>query len=160
MSVPWLRFQPDQDAKVLHIDILVGKFIEIQPDTKEDADAMCRELYPVLDQLTQLCLDHGLKQVCSADFSDIRVRRIKPLIMMRIIWNIYEHTKNCILLENCRAIGGGEFLNTLVGAVRGLLPPFMRNMITLLPSQNQSDTCDENDDEWFEALAEESREIV
>jgi hypothetical protein len=32
--------------------------------------------------------------------------------------------------------GGGAFFNALVGAVRGFLPSFMRNMITLIPDQN------------------------
>jgi hypothetical protein len=74
--------------------------------------------------------------VCAADLSDVRVRDIKPLTMMRIIWNVYEHTKNCILLQNCQVSGGGQFFNTLVEAVRGFLPPFMRGMITLIPDQN------------------------
>jgi hypothetical protein len=160
MSVSWLRFQPDKDAKILYIDILVGKLIELQPDTTEAADTLCQDLYPVLDQLTQVCLDHGLHQVCSADLSDVRVRDIKPLIMMRIIWNVYEHTKKCILLQNCRVSGGGEFFNTLVKAVRGLLPPFMRNMITLLPGQKKNTQCNENDEEGFETSTEESHKVI
>jgi len=60
--------------------------------------------------------------------------------MMRIIWNVYEYTKNCILLQNCQLSGGGQFFNTLVEAVRGFLPPFMRGMITLIPDQNYVDS--------------------
>ena len=132
----WLRFQPDEEAKVLYVDILVGKLIELQPDTTEATDEFCQELYPVLDQIQALCLQRGLKQVCSADLAGVKVRNIKPLTMMRIIWNVYEHTKNCILLQNCQVSGGSAFFNTLVGAVRGFLPPFMRNLITLIPEQN------------------------
>jgi hypothetical protein len=77
--------------------------------------------------------------------SGIRVKNIKPMIVMRIIWNVYEHTKNCILLQNCQLSGGGAFFNTLVEAVRGLLPPFMRNLITLIPAQNcVEETVDED----------------
>ncbi len=138
-SVDWLRFQPDQDAKILYVDILVGRLIELQPSTTEATDEFCQELYPVLDQIQALCLEHGLKQVCSADLAGVKVRNIKPLTMMRIIWNVYEHTKNCILLQNCQVSGGGAFFNALVGAVRGFLPPFMRNMITLIPDENCMD---------------------
>jgi hypothetical protein len=133
MTVDWLRFQPDEEAKILYVDILVGRLIELQPDTSEATDAFCQELYPVLDQIQSICIQHGFKQVCSADLTDVKVRNIKPMTMMRIIWNVYEHTKNCILLQNCQVSGGGAFFNTLVGAVRGFLPPFMRNMITLIP---------------------------
>jgi hypothetical protein len=136
MSVDWLRFQPDEDDKILYVDILVGRLMELQPNTTEDADAFCQELYPVLDQIQALCIQRGLKQVCSAELTGVKVRNIKPMIIMRIIWNVYEHTKNCILLQNCQLSGGGAFFNALVGAVRGFLPPFMRNMITLIPDEN------------------------
>jgi hypothetical protein len=136
----WLRFEPDLDAKLLYVDILVGRLIELQPDSKEATDEFCLELYPVLDSIQELCMTHGLRQVCAADLSAVRVRDIKPVTMMRIIWNVYEHTKNCILLQNCQVSGGGQFFNTLVEAVRGFLPPFMRGMITLIPDQNYVDS--------------------
>lgn len=142
----WLRFQPDQESKILYVDILVGRLIELQPESVEATDEFCQELYPVLDHITRLCLDHGLTQVCSADLAGVRVRDIKPMTMMRIIWNVYEHTKNCILLQKCQVSGGGQFFNTLVGAVNGFLPSFMRNMITLIPGQNSvDDTLDDED---------------
>jgi hypothetical protein len=78
--------------------------------------------------------------VCSADLAGVKVRNLKPMTMVRMIWNVYEHTKNCILLQNCQVSGGGSFINTLIGAVRGFLPPFMRNMITLIPDQNCVDS--------------------
>jgi hypothetical protein len=132
----WLRFRPDQESKLLYVDILVGRLIELQPNTNEATDEFCISLYPVLDSIQELCLEQGFRQVCSADLTGVRVQNIKPMTMMRMIWNIYEHTKNCILLQNCQLSGGGQFVNTLVEAVRGFLPPFMRNMITLIPEQN------------------------
>jgi hypothetical protein len=136
MECSWLRFWPDENAKILYVDILVGKLIELQPNSMEATDKFCNALYPVLDKITEICLERGLRQVCSANLDGINVRSIKPLIMMRIIWNVYNHTKNCILLQGCEVSGGGAFFNALVGAVRGFLPPFMRNMITLIPSEN------------------------
>jgi hypothetical protein len=145
-SVDWLRFQPDEEAKILYVEILMGRLLELQPSTKEATDEFCEDLYPVLDQIQALCLQRGLKQVCSADLTGIKVRNLKPMPTMRMIWNVYEHTKNCILLQNCQVSGGGAFFNTLVGAVRGFLPPFMRNMITLIPDQNcVEDEVDEGD---------------
>lgn len=129
----WVRFWPDMDAKILYVDILVGKLIELQPNTTEETDAMCLELYPILDQIQEMCLSHNLKQVCSADLHGARVQDMNPFTMMRIIWNVYDHTKNCILLQKCGVSGGGQFFNALVGSVRGFLPPCMRSIITLIP---------------------------
>jgi hypothetical protein len=128
----WLRFQTDEEAKILYVDILVGRFIDLQPSV-EDTDKFCRKLYPVLDKIQDLCLTRGLKQVCSADLKDVNLKKIKPMTTLHIIWNVYEYTKNCILLQKCQLSGGGEFFNALVEGVRGFLPPFMRNLITLIP---------------------------
>lgn len=156
----WLRFSPDQDAKVLYVDILVGKLIDLQPSVTEETDALCQDLYPILDQIQELCLTHGFRQVCTANLEGVKVRNIKPLTMMRIIWNVYEHTKNCILLSKCELTGGGEFFNTLVGAVRGFLPPFMRGMITLIPGQDKDDQGYEKNEEGFETFGEEPEKII
>ena len=128
----WLRFDPDPDAGILRVEILVGRLIELQPETLEGTDEFCHKIYPILDKITQMCLTHDLKQVCTANMKGVDMSRIKPVTMMRIIWNIYEHTKSCILLQKCEVNGGGAFFNTLVEAVRGFLPHFMRGMIVLI----------------------------
>ena len=125
----WIQFRPDLDAKVLYIDILVDKLLEIQPGTIEEADELCRDLYPVLDKVYEMCLAKGFKQVCSADLQGVQVHTINPIVMTRIIWNIHEHTKNCKLLQTCQVSGGDPVFNALAGGVRGLLPPFLQNML-------------------------------
>jgi len=130
----WLRFWPDQDAKVLYVSVSVSELIRIQPGTIEGVDEYCtQELFPLLDQIEHLCLSQGLRQVCSADVQGVSVINVKPVAMVRMIWNVYEHTKNCILLDRCELRGGDSLFTTLVEAVRGFLPPFMRGMITLIP---------------------------
>jgi len=154
----WLRFNPDFDAKILNVTILMGPFIEYQPTRKEDVDAFCQSLYPILDQIQELCKNHGMTQVCTTDLSGIKIKKLKPVIMMKVIWNIYEHTKDCILLSKCEIAGGGTLAGSLLVAVRGLLPPFMRNMVQLIPDQNQDYKGDEesdDDSEFLECITDE-----
>jgi hypothetical protein len=134
----WLSFMPDQDAKVLYVHVSVSELIRVQPGTVEGVDEYCtRELFPLLDQIEHLCLTQNLRQVCSADVQGVHVTNVKPVAMVRMIWNVYEHTKNCILLDKCELRGGDSLFTTLVEAVRGFLPPFMRGMITLIPGPNE-----------------------
>ena len=128
----WLRFSPEKD--VLYVEITVNELIRVQPNTVEAVDLYCeRELFPILDEIENLCKTRGLRQVCSANVQNVDIINIKPMVMVRMIWNVYEHTKNCILLDKCELRGGDSFFTTLVDAVRGFLPPFMRNMIALVP---------------------------
>lgn len=132
MGCDWLRFDPDLDLKILRVEIDVARLLELQPSTVEATDEFCQELYPVLDRITEICVEHNLTQTCSADLANVNMSTIKPVTMMRIIWNVYEHTKTCILLQKCEVQGGGAFFNTLVETVRGFLPKFMRNMVVLI----------------------------
>jgi hypothetical protein len=125
----WLRF--DIDADIMYVHILVGKLLELQPDSLEGTDEFCQELYPVIDKIHQICIEQNLKQVCTADLTGIDVLNVKPFPLMRLIWNIYDHTKDNILLTGFNASGADPFVKALVESVKGFLPPFMRNMITL-----------------------------
>jgi len=131
-SCDWLRFDPDLDRKILRVEIDVGRLLELQPATAEETDEFCQELYPVLDKITEICVENSLTQTCTADLDRVDMTRLKPVTMMRIIWNVYEHTKSCILLQKCEVHGGGSIFNTLVEAVRGFLPKFMRDMVVLI----------------------------
>lgn len=125
--VDWLRF--DVTDEFMYVHILVGRLIELQPESLEGTDEFCRELYPVLDKIHEICIDKNLKQVCTTDLSGINVTNIKPVPLMRIVWNVYEYTKDRILLTGFHASGTDPFVKALVDSVKGFLPPFMRNLI-------------------------------
>jgi hypothetical protein len=129
----WLRFWPDKDAGILYVQVSVSELIKVQPGTVEGVDEYCEhDLFPLLDTIEHLCVSQGLRQVCSADVQGVSVTNVKPMAMVRMIWNVYEHTKNCILLDRCELRGGDDLFTTLVEAVRGFLPPFMRGMISIV----------------------------
>lgn len=133
----WLVFYPDQDAKILHIEVVMKVLLEKQPDTVEDTDVFCEEFYTVIDKIQEICITNGYKQSCIANLDGVDVYDINPMVMVRIIWNIYNHTKDCILLENCQVDGGGSFVSTLIDTFRGLLPSFMRPMIRINSSDDE-----------------------
>jgi len=124
-------FRPDLDAGILHIEVKFQRLIELQPDSYEETDAFCESFYPVIDNIQEICKLHGLKQEGSADVNDIDVTMIKPMTMMRIIWNVYNHTKDDILLTKCDLQHASPLFSTLYSTMRGFLPSFMRNIITL-----------------------------
>lgn len=133
----WLRFWPDQDSKVLHIEILMKDFIESQPYDLREADEFCDKIYPVIDQIQTLCLTNKLRQVCSTNLEGVDISRVRPHVFFKIAWNVYQHTKNCILLDGFVVSNNqSPVVVAIIEAIRGFLPPFMRGMITLIPGQN------------------------
>ena len=157
----WLLFNPDQTAKILHVEILMQKFIECQPTNLKETDEFCNNLYPVIDQIQALCLSNGLRQVCSTNLEGVQISHVKPHVFMKIAWNVYQHTKDCILLDGF-AVSNSQspIVVAIIEAIKGFLPPFMRNVITLVPSQDQHDEGQKNDEDGSESLGEESEEVI
>lgn len=125
----WLNFEPDFEKKILRVEFRIARLLELQPTNIEEADAFCQKYYPMLDEITNMCVKHDLKQVCVANVDGVDIMKAKPLVFMRMIWNIYEHTKNNILLEKIETIGGDDFFKELVKAFTCVLPPYLRNMV-------------------------------
>lgn len=158
MSCPWLLFNPDQDKRVLHIEILMKDFIESQPRDIKEADEFCENLYPVIDQIQALCLSNGLRQVCSTNLEGVQISKVRPHVFFKIAWNVYQHTKDCILLDGF-AVSNSQspIVVAIIEAIRGFLPPFMRGMITLVPGQNQGNESHKENEERLETLSEEPK---
>jgi len=127
--VDWLRF--DVTDEFLYVHILVGKLVELQPATTEGTDEFCNELYPVLDKIQDICIEKNITQICKADISNVDVTKIRPISLLKIIWNVYEYTKNNIMLSECNVSGSSPFFVTLFEATRGFLPPFMRKIVSI-----------------------------
>ena len=127
--VDWLMFEPVDD--ILYVNILVGRLLELQPNSLEGTDEFCKDFYPVLDKIQEICIEKNLRQVCSANLEGIHMSQISPIPLMRMIWNVYDHTKDHIMLSGCDISGSNPFFTALFDSVKGFLPPFMRGMITI-----------------------------
>jgi hypothetical protein len=161
MNCPWLLFNPDHEAKVLYVEILMQKFIECQPANLKETDKFCEDFYPIIDQIQATCLANGFRQVCSTNLEGVQVSQVRPHVFLKISWNVYQHTKNCILLDGF-AVSNNQspIVVAIIEAVRGFLPPFMRNVITLVPSQDQDHKSHEDNEEWSETFSEEPEEVI
>jgi len=157
----WLLFNPDKEAKILYVEILMQKFIENQPLGLKEADAFCEEFYPIIDQIQSMCLTNGFRQVCSTNLEGVQISQVRPHVFLKIAWNVYQHTKDCILLDGF-AVSNSQspIVVAIIEAVRGFLPPFMRNLITLTPGKPQGNEGSDENDEYSEALETETDEVV
>jgi hypothetical protein len=130
----FLTFEVDKEQKRIILTIVLQKFLNRQPKTMSEVDDFCEnELFPLLDSIQEICLAHGYTQGALTNLDNFDPKTIKHLILMKIIWSVYNHTKDCILLDQCIVDDRSSFVNALLTAVKGFFPPFMRDMITLAP---------------------------
>jgi hypothetical protein len=123
----WLRFEPADD--VLNIEIRVSEMLESLPG---DIDKYCQEvMYPVLDQIQELCLRKNLKQSCKVNLANVAFQNLNVLMLIKFIWNIHNHTKDHFLINKCEMSGGDSIFDALVETVKSLLPGVLRDKIIL-----------------------------
>lgn len=136
----WILFSPDEQSKELYVEILINKFMDIQPRSMEAADKYCEDiLFPMVDQIQKLCLEKGYRQLVTSNLSNVDIRRAKVHVMGRMAWNVYQHTKNCILLDGCQIAGTNPILDSLISLFKSFLPSFIRNKFVTIPDDNSSD---------------------
>ena len=128
----WINYTLDPQQKLVHIDIQVGRLIEIQPESIEATDSYCDELHPFLDEITRVSLENDLMHVYTIDLRGIDIYQLNPLTIVRMIWNIYNYTSDHFLFQSCVITGGGSVFNTVFKTVRNFLPSKLRQKICLI----------------------------
>lgn len=130
----FLTFEVDKEQKRIIFTIQLQKFLNRQPETLADVEVFCnKELFPLLDSIQEMCIQHGYTQGALTNLENFDPKTIRPLILMKVIWCVYNHTKDCILLDQCIVDDRSSFVNALIAAVKNFFPPFMRDMIKLAP---------------------------
>jgi hypothetical protein len=130
----WFTFHVNQDAKMINIDINTQTLLETQPYDCEEADELCEDvLNPMIDDIRTVCIEKGYTQECTINLKDVDVTLMNPIVLSRIIWNIYEHSKNEPenLIQRFDVINSNSFFRGVYRVTKRLLPTYMINLITI-----------------------------
>ena len=130
----WFTFHVDQDAKLITIEIDAQTLLENQPETYDEADDVCTNvIIPIVDTLRTTCIDTGYQQTCTVDLDGVDVTLMSPGIITRMIWTIYDHTKDKPenLIQGFRVINANSIFRGVYKVARNLLPQYMKDLITV-----------------------------
>lgn len=130
----WFRFRVDQDKKLIDIDVDTKVLLENQPESNEEADELCRTvLLPMIHKLRLMCKEKGYDQVCTIDLKGIDITLLYPTILVRIIWSIYDYSKDdpTDLIKAFKIINSNRMFAALYSGSRYLLPKYLKDLITI-----------------------------
>lgn len=106
----------------------------------EEADRYCQEtLFPMIDKIQALCITKGFRQVVTTNLADMDVRKARVHVMGRISWNVYQHTKQCILLDGCEVSGTNPILESVLAIFKSFLPSFIRDRFVTHSAENEEE---------------------
>jgi len=120
----WLNYKIQ--GETIEVTLNIWRLFEVLPEF-EDVDTWCLDLYPIIDEIQST----RLRQIVKTDASGVDVTLMKPLVLLKIIHNLFQYTRAEIRLVGFQAHGVDPFLKALVDSVKPLLPSFLRKMIVL-----------------------------
>lgn len=130
----WFRFRVDRDNKVINIDVDMKVLVENQPESNEEVDKLCNGiLLPMISTLRIMCKEKGYDQFCTIDLKDIDITRLYPTILVRMIWSIYDYSKDdpTDLVKSFKIINSNKMFAALYSGTRYLLPKYLKELITI-----------------------------
>jgi hypothetical protein len=128
----WFTFEIGQGEIIIHVNMQV--LLETQPVDTQDADDFCEfEMFPVIDQLRTVCVEKGYSQRCVINLEGANVKLMNTFVLIRIINNIYNHSKNTPedLIKQFEIQNASSLFRALYYASTYLLPTYMTNLITI-----------------------------
>ena len=130
----WFTFRVDHEAKMVIIDVQTQTLLETQPETYEEADEFCTDvLFPLIDQLRDVCIEKEYIQTCVVDLKDADILLMSPSIIVRILCNIWDHTKDTPenLIKGFSVINSNAIFRGIYRVSKRVLPTYLTNLITI-----------------------------
>jgi hypothetical protein len=129
----WFTFQVDNEDKMIVIHVNTQVLLETQPADSQQADIFCEStLFPLIDKLRTVCVDKGYEQRCVVNLKNSNIKLMNPVVLVRIICNIYNHTKDEPenLIKGFEIQNANSIFRAMYYASTYLLPEYMTNLIT------------------------------
>jgi len=128
----WFTFEIGRDEVIIHVNMQI--LLETQPVDTQDADDFCESvMFPVIDQLRQVCIEKGYSQRCVINLQGADVKLMNPVVLVRIINNIYNHSKDTSedLIKAFEIQNANSLFRAIYHASSYFLPTYMVNLLTI-----------------------------
>lgn len=122
-----LVFYPQ--GKYLHIEFLGSKYIERQPKTPAQTEMFMLSIKPVVAQLDEYVLKHGLKEIIELNLKDVPITKLNSDTALHLITLMCDIRPHHNILEKIKITNSGPVFAMIYKTVRGRLPPKVRDII-------------------------------
>lgn len=126
----WLKLSGDQ------VTVDARKYIAAQPVE-----------YEQVEDVIETIRRNGKPVRARVNLADVRLRDVDLMGVVRIIWELHEHTIDEPLLESLTFQGASVRVIYLWNAVQNILPEFVVQLVKFDSFRDES-ASDENEDEW------------
>jgi hypothetical protein len=131
MEYNWIQFYPEDG--VVHVEVFVDKLIDYHIKYPNE---FSERVIDVVAQVTCLCEERGVTQVCVANLEGVNFYKINVISLSKLIWKLYKCSKECAFVQSCEISNSGPIFNSIFNALGPFLPV---KMVALISSPNEQE---------------------
>jgi hypothetical protein len=122
-----LVFYPQ--GKYLHIEFLGSKYIERQPKTPAQTEMFMLSVKPVVQQLDDYVMKHGLKEVIELNLKDVPISKLNSDTALHLIELMCDIRPDQDILQKIKITNSGPVFAMIYKGIRNKLPNRIRDII-------------------------------
>ena len=122
-----LVFYPN--GRLLNIEFLGAKYIDRQPKTPEETIRFMCEIRPIIQQLDDYVLKHGLKEVIELNLKGVPISKLNSDTALHLIELMSKIRPAKNILEKIRITNVNPIFNMVYKGIKGRLPNQLGDII-------------------------------
>jgi hypothetical protein len=115
----------------LYIEFLGAKYIERQPKTPEETADFMIEIRPLIQQLDDYVLKHGLKEIIELNLKGVPISKLNSETALHLMHLMTEIRPDKGILEKIRITNTNPVFSMIYKGVRGRLPERVQSIVEI-----------------------------
>ena len=113
----------------LYIEFLGAKYIERQPKTPDETANFAIEIRPIIQQLDEYVLKHGLKEIVELNLKGVPISKLNSETAVHLMKLVTEIRPDKGLLEKIKITNSNPIFNMVYRSVKSRLPDRIKGIV-------------------------------
>jgi hypothetical protein len=118
-------------GRYLYIEFLGARYIERQPKTPEETADFMIEIRPLIQQLDDYVLKHGLKEIIELNLKGVPISKLNSETALHLMHLMSEIRPDKGILEKIRITNTNPVFSMIYRGIRGRLPARINDIVEI-----------------------------
>jgi len=118
-------------GRYLHIEFLGAKYIERQPKTPDETANFMIEVRPLIQQLDDYVLKHGLKEIIELNLKGVPISKLNSETALHLLHLMTEIRPDKGILEKIKITNTNPVFSMIYKGIKGRLPARVNSIVEI-----------------------------
>jgi hypothetical protein len=124
-----LKFYPEGD--LLYVEFLANKYLEIQPKTAAEKEALKNRLIPVIEQVDNFVESNNLKEVIEVNLEGVSIASLDPTVTIDMLNLCLEIRPVKYIVQKIVITNATPLFYILYNSIKSMLPERLTSVLEI-----------------------------